>query len=192
MRRRTLLLGVPLVAASLALAGCTETGSQADGDGTNPIPGIDQWKKPTTEPVVFSGKTADGSTFRSTAHRGSVLVVNFWYAGCGPCQVESPSLVKVAKSFAGKDVQFVGINTSDAAATAQRFEQQYKVPWQSILDQENQGSAQLAFAGSRAPRAIPSTLVLDRKGRVTARMIGAADPSILTTLINDTLDGAAA
>lgn len=186
-----MLLGVPLVAASLALAGCAEQGSQADDGGTG-VAGVDQWKRPTTAPVRFSGPTVDGSTFRSVAHDGSVLVVNFWYAGCGPCQVESPGLVKVAKSFAGKDVQFVGINTSDNAATAQQFERQYKVPWQSILDQENQGAAQLAFAGSRAPKAVPATLVLDRKGRVTARMVGAADPSILTTLIDDTLDGAAA
>lgn len=190
IRRRTLLLGVPLVAAGLALSACTERGSEADG--STPVEGVSQWKDPTTAPVVFSGRTVDGSTFRSVAQRGSIVVVNFWYAGCGPCQVESPSLVKVANSFTDKGVQFVGINTSDNAATARQFERQYKVPWPSILDQENQGAAQLAFAGSRAPKAVPATLVLDRKGRVTARMVGAADPSILTQLIDDALDGAAA
>jgi hypothetical protein len=39
---------------------------------------------------------------------------------------------------------------------------------------------------------VPSTLVLDRKGRVTARVVGLANESILKTLIQDTVDGYAA
>ena len=43
----------------------------------------------------------------------------------------------------------------------------------------------LAFAGVTAPRATPSTIVLDREGRVAAQIMGMFDPSILKTLISD-------
>jgi thiol-disulfide isomerase/thioredoxin len=187
--RRALPAALALGAA-LLLTGCTQQGwtSPSDGktiDGT----GVEEWQHPTTAPVSFSGPTTDGSVFRSSAHKGEVLVVNFWYAGCGPCQTESPTLKTLAERYAGKGVQFVGVNVRDEAGEAKPFEEKYGVPYPSILDQANRGAVQLAFAGSIQPNATPTTLVIGKSGRVTARMLGQADPSILKTLIDSAVSG---
>jgi thiol-disulfide isomerase/thioredoxin len=192
--RRARLLA-PALAALLLLTGCTESGAQGSANGPGYVTGDGeptQWRNPTTDPVTFSGKTADGGTFSSKQYLGKVVVVNFWYAGCPPCRAEAPTLNALSERFKADGVQFVGVNISDDAATAKSFERTYGSSYPSIVDQAGGASVQLAFAGSRPPKAVPSTLVLDRKGRVTARVVGLANESILKTLIQDTVDGYAA
>lgn len=187
MRRSRLL--APALAALLLLTGCAEAGAQtADagfiaGDGA-----VEQWPDPTTAPVVFSGTTITGTTFSSKQYLGTVVVVNFWYAGCPPCRAEAPTLNSLAERYAG-DVQFVGVNVSDDSATAAGFERTYGNVYPSIVDQEGGAAVQLAFATSKPPKAVPSTLVLDREGRVTARIVGLANASILDQLIQDAVGG---
>jgi thiol-disulfide isomerase/thioredoxin len=189
MRRPRLL--VPALAAVLLLAGCSEQGTQVPdsgyitGNGT-----VTQWDTPATGPVTFSGKTVDGATFSSKRYLGKVVVVNFWYAGCPPCRAEAPALNALADQYAG-EAQFVGVNVTDDRTTAAGFERTHKSAYPSIVDQEQGAAVQLAFAASKPPKAVPSTLVLDRKGRVVARVVGLANRSVLGTLIQDTIDGKA-
>lgn len=186
---RRLRLVAPVLAAALLLTGCTEVGQQTPNQGT--ADGAwEQWKQPTTDPVSFSGKTIDGTTFSSKASLGEVVVVNFWYAGCPPCRAEAPTLNSLATEYDG-DVQFIGVNVSDDSTTAAGFERTYKSTYPSIVDQEEGASVQLAFATSKPPKAVPSTLVLDKEGRVTARIVGLANKSILNQYIEDALDGTA-
>jgi thiol-disulfide isomerase/thioredoxin len=191
--RRARLLA-PALAALLLLTGCTEAGAQGSAADPGYISGdgaVTQWDTPSTAPVVFSGATTAGTTFSSKQYLGKIVVVNFWYAGCPPCRAEAATLNSLATTHAG-DVQFVGVNISDDRATAKAFETTYRSSYPSIVDQEGAASVQLAFATSKPPKAVPSTLVLDRKGRVTARIVGLANKSILNTLIEDTIDGKAA
>ena len=187
--RRPAIAGT-LVAAALLLAGCTEVG--ASGRSAGLTDNVTEWSDPTSEPVVFSGPTVGGSTFSSKDQLGKVVVVNFWYAGCGPCRGEAADLDAVATKYAAKGVQFVGVNTSDTKDNAAGFVRDFTVPYPSVLDRAAGGSVQLAFTGSTPPSAVPSTLVLDRKGRVVARVVGAINRSVLGTLIDDALDGKAA
>ncbi len=191
MRRARLV--APALAALLLLTGCTERGAQtADSGYISAGNGAwEQWKQPTTAPVTFSGRTVDGATFSSKQHLGKVVVVNFWYAGCPPCRAEAPTLNAVATTYSGQ-VQFVGVNVSDDRVTAAGFERTYKSTYPSIVDQEEGASVQLAFESSKPPKAVPSTLVLDRKGRVVARIVGLANKSILKQYIQDAVDGTAA
>ncbi len=133
------------------------------------------------DPVEFSGPTVDGGTFDSASLAGRVAVVNFWYAGCPPCRVEAPGLASLASEL--DDIAFVGVNVYDTADVARTFDEQNGIDYPSILDVAS-GSVQLAFAGAVAPNAVPTTLVLDRSGRVAARISGLIrDPSILRTMI---------
>ena len=188
IRRRVRILA-PALAAVLLLTGCTEQGAQQTQPGTASKPWT-EWTDPTTAAVTFSGKTTDGTTFASKDHLGQVLVVNFWYAGCAPCRAEAPTLNAAAKAF--PSVQFVGVNVADDASTAAAFDRSHGTTYPSILDEQQDAATQLAFAGSRPPKAVPSTLVLDRKGRVVARIVGQADGSVLKSIIKDAVDGTAA
>ena len=194
MRKRLRTLAPVAVSAALVvlLSGCVAQAGQASNGGPGYITGdgtVSQWAKPTTAPVEFSGTTVERSAFSSKRYLGRIVVVNFWYAGCPPCRLEAPRLNRLADRFRSAGVQFIGVNIIDNAATAASFERTYKSTYPSILDQEGGASVQLAFAASRPPKAVPSTLVLDRKGRVTSRVVGLLNESVMKTLIQDAIDG---
>lgn len=155
----------------------------ADGFEVVPIPAAER-----TEPVDFEGVLDTGETTTSEDYRGDVLVVNFWYAACAPCRVEAPVLEEVNQMFAGDDVDFLGVNLYDGAEQSQSFAENYGVGYPSALASVD-GSIKLAFAGQTPLNAVPVTLVLDREGRVAARIIGQlSETSILKTLITETLE----
>lgn len=140
------------------------------------------------EPVSFGGTTESGEPFSSADHRGGVMVVNFWYATCGPCRVEAKDLEAVWQENKADAVQFVGVNIYDQADTAKAFAEKYGVTYPSLMDADT-GQAKLAFAKVAPIQAPPTTLVLDRQGRVAARIIGPIDgTSVLSTLIKDALE----
>jgi len=109
-------------------------------------------------------------------------VMNFWYAGCAPCRAEAPDLVALNKEFVGQKVQFVGVNVRDSAATAAAFERKFGIVWPSIIDSST-GSVLLSFTGVVTPQAVPTTLVIDGKGRVSARVLGKIEKGTLKALI---------
>jgi len=135
------------------------------------------------EPVVFSGTLDNGSTATSADYAGKVLVVNFWYATCGPCIVEAPRLEQAYQSFQGQDVAFVGVNTYDQPATALSFARDNDVSYSSLMAVSD-AELKLAFADKTPINATPTTLVLDRQGRVAARVIGELpEASILEAMV---------
>lgn len=182
---------------ALLLTGCTSdplAEQYREGSGKNYIAGdgtISEFDEGSRgEPVSFGGETADGGAFDSADVAGQVTVVNFWYAGCAPCRAEAPILEEVYQHYdAGAGgVAFVGVNVRDQAGNATAFEKSYGVEYPSILD-VNEGDVQLAFAGDVPPAAVPTTLVLDKQGRVAARVLGQLeDASILRGLVDRLLE----
>jgi Thiol-disulfide isomerase and thioredoxins len=155
----------------------------ADGFRVVEIPAAER-----TEPIDFEGVLDIGGTTTSDDYRGDVLVVNFWYAACAPCRVEAPILEEVHERFAADGVQFLGVNLYDGADAARAFAETYGVTYPSVLTTED-GSIKLAFAGQTPLSAVPVTLVLDREGRVAARVIGQVESaSILSTLVRDAVE----
>jgi len=187
------------IAASLTLAGCGsndslansyngstsgETGNYVSADGsTKTIAAADRGAA-----VAWSGTTDAGTKVSSADYAGKVLVLNFWYAGCPPCRLESKDLEALNQKYSPKGVVFVGINKEDTAAQAQSFERSHGVTYPSVLDAES-GSVSLAFATARAisPNAVPTTLIIDAKGRVAARFSGLiTSPSLVGDIIEST------
>lgn len=137
--------------------------------------------------VSFSGTTEYGDLVSSDDYAGQVYVVNFWYAACGPCIVEAPMLEEVWQSYQDEGVGFLGVNIYDQPATAVAFAEENGITYPSVID-VNDGRVKQAFAGVTPIQATPTTLVLDREGRVTARIIGQLESaSILDTLVADAL-----
>ena len=194
MTRRALaaLAGMLLVAA---LTGCAANESLAqqyrDGNEKGYIAGdfrvVEIPEAQRGDPVVFEGVTETGEPVSSDDYRGGVLVVNFWYAACGPCIAEAPLLEQVWQEYQDDEVAFLGVNTYDQPATAVSFARDNNVTYPSVID-VNDGRVKLAFAQVTPIQATPTTLVIDRDGRVAARIIGQLSAaSILSTLVGDAL-----
>jgi thiol-disulfide isomerase/thioredoxin len=139
------------------------------------------------EPIVWSGPTESGAMLKSEQLTGVVVVMNFWYAGCAPCRAEAKDLVAMNRMFLGKNVQFVGVNVRDTAPTALAFDRTFDITWPSIIDAQS-GSVLLAFTGIVTPQAVPTTIVIDKKGRVAARILGRFENSTLKAMIQRVVD----
>lgn len=191
---RTAIAAVLAVALSFSLSGCANDPLAEQfkaGDNKNYIAGdgtVSEFAEANRgEPVSWSGPTESGGVLKSEQLDGVVVVMNFWYAGCAPCRAEAPDLVKVNRMFVGKNVQFVGVNVRDSAATALAFDRTFNITWPSIIDSQS-GSVLLAFTGVVTPQAVPTTLVIDKKGRVAARVLGQIEASTLKALIQRVVD----
>ncbi len=137
------------------------------------------------EPVAFAGETEYGDAVSSADLQGEVVVVNFWFAACGPCRVEAPILEEVYQEYKDAGATFLGVNTSDLADTAKSFADTYGVTYPSLMDVKT-GEVELAFAAVAPMTATPTTVILDKQGRPAARIIGAVpDASILSTIVRE-------
>ncbi|GAA2998012.1 TlpA disulfide reductase family protein [Streptosporangium longisporum] len=160
----------------VAVAGCAgNPGSQPQTGDTRFVAGdgkitmfeaADRKAAPRVE-----GETLDGDTASLAAHRGKVVVINFWASWCAPCRAEAPVLKEVSAAKKADGVTFLGIDFKDRKADALAFERGHKPGYPSIFDQP--GKVALSFQGTVPPAAIPSTLIIDRQGRIAARALGA-------------------
>jgi peroxiredoxin len=184
-------------AVALVLAGCTSQDSLAtqynkSGDTSNYVSADGSTKTIAVADrgaaVAYSGTTDAGSKVSSTDYLGKVVVLNFWYASCPPCRLESKDLEALNQKYAPTGVVFLGINKDDTAATARSFEKSHGVTYPSILDVDT-GAVSLAFTTAHAisPIAVPTTLIIDAKGRVAARFSGLiTSPSLVGQIIEST------
>ena len=196
-RRRGAFVAACALGLSLLTAACNDdansVASQAmAGDGKGYVAGdgtVEQLAVADRGAAVsLGGTTVDGKAWSTAADApGKVVVVNVWGSWCAPCVDETPHLQQVWQSFstAGKPVAFVGIDIKESAATAAAFLKANSVTYPSLSDSGSGGQPMLALQGKAA--ATPSTLVLDRQGRIAARVLGATTVSTLTGLVDDVL-----
>jgi len=185
-RRRLSLLAL-LLATCAAVAGCTSSSGieQQWGDDKGYISADQVVTEIAPEdrgnPIEFDSELSDGTKITAADYQGKVAVLNFWFAGCVPCRMEAADLQAVSEDVAD-DAAFLGVNVRDQPTTADAFTQRFDVTYPTAID-VNTGRVQLAFAGKTAPNATPATFVLDPEGRVSARVLGSVDPSILRALV---------
>jgi thiol-disulfide isomerase/thioredoxin len=149
------------------------------GDGTIEQIAVDQ----RTTGIAVSGTTLDGAPLDTTRWRGKVVVVNTWGSWCPPCNAEAPDLQRTWESFQGKDVEFVGVDLRDSPETGLAFQRKFGLTYPSL--RWDGGSVLLQMKGKAT--ATPTTLVLDRSGRLAGRISGRADASTLRGLVEDVL-----
>ena len=133
---------------------------------------------------MLSGTKVGGGPIDLASYRGKVVLLNVWGSWCAPCRQEAPYLQAAwDQTRTLGDVQFIGLNTrDDAAGAAEAFERRFGITYPSLRD--NDGSLQLVFRSTLPPKAIPSTIVLDRQGRVAARIIGEGSRGTFVGLVD--------
>jgi thiol-disulfide isomerase/thioredoxin len=185
-------VAVPAAAAlgAAVLVGCShDVGSSGDqgyvaGKGIITVLKVADRRQPGT----VAGTTLSGRHTTLSDYRGRLVVVNVWGSWCPPCRAEAPMLAAAARDLRRRGVVFLGINSRNPErAGPLAFERRYRIPYESIYDPG--GRTLLAFHGTLAPNSIPSTVIIDRQGRVAASAVGQITRTTLDDLIQDVARG---
>lgn len=185
------LLAVALAVLGLLVAGCTTGADAVDVNNGGQFrfvagtPSGDLIRAPERGVApAFSGTLLDATDFDSTELAGDIAVLNFWGSWCAPCRVESPEFQEVYADVQDEGVSFLGINVKDSRQFAQAFVANKGLTFPSIYDPR--GEIALTFRDF-PPAAIPSTILLDRQGRVAAVYVGIVSQDDLRAVIDSLL-----
>jgi thiol-disulfide isomerase/thioredoxin len=189
--RRSMLAagGLALSALTLGLSGCAQEDALAKqakaGDNKNYVAGDGSVTEfaagDRKEAVQIQGALFSGAKVTPADFQGKVSILNFWFAGCAPCRVEAPILEELHLEFKDQGVQFFGVNLRDEKPTAEAFEKTFNLTYPSFDDKD--GGVLLSVSGLVPPGAVPTTLVLDKQGRVASRVLGEIEKGTLKALI---------
>jgi thiol-disulfide isomerase/thioredoxin len=192
MPRAAVLLAAPLLVLSLtscsddpnSIAAQAKSGNRQgyiSGDGNIETIAVADRRKP----IALTGTTLDNKQWSSQDVVGKVAVLNLWASWCPPCETEAPDLKKAAEAAtaARKPVAFMGINYRDNADSGRSTAKRWGIPFPSLDDPA--GTTILALQGKVTSP--PTTLVLDRTGRIAARVSGPVTASTLSGLVDDVL-----
>ena len=117
------------------------------------------------DPMDFTVTGLDGKKLKLASLRGRVLVLDFWATWCEPCRTQHPMYEELKKFFGNRaDIAFLGINTDEDRALVEPFLTQQN--WEKNVYYED-GLARLLQVTS-----IPTTILFDKRGRLTSRMNG--------------------
>lgn len=183
-------LGAAVVAlAAAAVAGCAGGDVGASTPGSNGQSFVSHSYESTFYQVgqrpaapAIMGSTISGQQLSLASYRGDTIVLNFWGSWCAPCRAEAPALGQLARNLASKGVRFVGVDIRDQPDSARAFMQTFNVGYPSLNDPGDEIA--LEFHSTVPPAAIPTTLIIDRSGRIAARVFGASSYTQLRALIS--------
>jgi thiol-disulfide isomerase/thioredoxin len=147
-----------------------------------PAPGADGLIALARRPAAphLAGAAVSGPAILADRGTGRVQVVNFWGSWCSPCRAEAPLLAAAARQFARDGVVFLGVDVKEDRASAARFESRSGRAYPSLFDKD--GVVATRFR-SFAPPETPTTILVDRKGRIARVLPGTVDPVQLNELI---------
>ena len=142
-----LLSAEPIVAAA-----------QSAADQTPPAP-------------AFALPNLRGRTVRLKDYQGKVLLINFWATWCAPCRAEMPEMVKLQREYESRGLQIIGLTLPPMQRkTVRRIARQFKINYPLLF-----GTRAVA-ARYEAAEVLPLTVVVDRAGKIRARILGILDP----------------
>jgi thiol-disulfide isomerase/thioredoxin len=120
----------------------------------------------------FAVKRIDGGTVNLADARGKVVLLNFWATWCGPCRMEVPDLVELQKKYEDR-LQVIGLVIDDADEDAVRkFAKRYSINYPVAM-----ATDEMRFQFGGVP-ALPTSFIIDGKGRVVQKHIGLRDPEL--------------
>jgi len=144
--------------------------------------------KPSEPPMIgspvpeFEFTALDGSLMSLAAHRGEVVVVNFFASWCNPCREEAAALEDTWRAYQDQGVQFYGIAYKDADSKAQAFLDEFDVSYPSTVDTRNRAAREYGVTG------VPETFVVDREGLLVYHFLGPITQAQLSAEIERALN----
>lgn len=115
-----------------------------------------------------------GGTWKIEQHRGEVIAINLWATWCEPCRRETPGIVRVLRDLGPRGFAVVGVSLDGGQREgkvetfSRQFGVMYPIAFPDALSQMTAGI-----------EGLPTTLLIDREGRVAKTYVGAVRESVL-------------
>jgi cytochrome c biogenesis protein CcmG, thiol:disulfide interchange protein DsbE len=152
-------------------------GVQAQKPKGSRSPGILHRAAPEFARADLAGRRIDLKSYR-----GKVVLLNFWATWCAPCQVELPKFDAWQKKYGAQGLQVLAVSMDDGDAPVRRTVRRLHLDFPVVI-----GDAQLGdeYGGVLG---LPVTFLLDREGRVVARLKGETDLVALESRVKQLLE----
>jgi thiol-disulfide isomerase/thioredoxin len=120
----------------------------------------------------YSAKYLDGKAMTMAAEKGNVVFLNVWATWCGPCRFETPELQALQTQYAAKGLKVIGISVDEGDTEAVKtFVAEQKITYPIAVDPEGR------IANLVQTTVLPTSLLIDRTGKIVWRQIGAIMPN---------------
>jgi len=117
-------------------------------------------------PVLTLRRLDAPGVFSLASLRGKVVAINFWASWCVPCRDEAPLLERTWLENRAKGLVVLGVDANDYSADARRFVRKHGLTYPIVLDPHGSTLGHWGVPG------LPTTFVVDRRGRVVAKVVG--------------------
>ncbi len=112
----------------------------------------------------------EGREITLSDYRGKIVLINFWATWCAPCKAEMPAMEELYRSFPRKDFEILGVSIDLVGpGLVAKYVRDLGVTFPILLD------PQMAINDLYEVRVVPTSVLIDREGRVTHRHLGARD-----------------
>lgn len=115
----------------------------------------------------FALPTTDGKVLKLSDYRGKVVIIDFWATWCPPCRKGIPDLIDIKKKYGSKGVEIIGVSVdTDTKPEVIPFIKEKGINYPVVYGNQN---VYMQYGGIRA---IPTTFVIDKEGKIVASYEG--------------------
>lgn len=121
----------------------------------------------------------EGKTLTLSDYQGKILLINFWATWCPPCRAEIPDFVEVYASKKSQGLEILGVSVDNLdPSSLKNFVSRLKINYPVALATEK------IILDYQPGEYIPTTIVLDKKGRIRHKHVGQLDKETLLSIFD--------
>ena len=125
----------------------------------------------------FRLRDLEGKEVQLEDYAGRVILLDFWASWCPPCQEEIPGLIKVYREYREKGFVILGISVGEDPSATRGFAKKIGIPYPVLFGDRT------VLEAYKGVYFLPTAFLIDRKGNIRERLVGAREAKELEAKI---------